>query len=104
VITGRPVTVAAAFANELPHLMPPPVEPFDPARLLDARVDNRVRVSVRQCYYSVPARFAGRAAARHLPHWGTGTVETSLRSALSGLLITFGGVGRRVRVTHRLHL
>jgi hypothetical protein len=37
-----------------------PGEPFDPARLLEARVDNRARVSVRQCFYSVPARYAGR--------------------------------------------
>jgi transposase len=60
VITGRPVTVAAAFATELPALRPLPVEGFDPARLLQARVDNRARVSVRQCFYSVPARYAGR--------------------------------------------
>jgi transposase len=60
VITGRPVTIAAAFAQESPHLMGLPAEPFDPARLLSARVDNRARVSVRQCYYSVPARYAGR--------------------------------------------
>jgi transposase len=60
VITGRPVTIAAAFANELPHLSPLPVESFDPARLLEARVDTRARVSVRQCYYSVPVRFTGR--------------------------------------------
>jgi hypothetical protein len=60
VITGRPVTIAAAFADELPRLMPLPAEPFDPARLLEARVDTRARVSVRQCYYSVPVRFAGR--------------------------------------------
>jgi transposase len=60
VITGRPVSVAAAFAAERPALMPLPDEPFDPARLLSARVDTRARVSVRQCYYSVPARYAGR--------------------------------------------
>ena len=60
VITGRPVTVAAAFAAEAPALAPLPDEPFDPARQLMARVDNRARVCVRQCYYSVPARFAGR--------------------------------------------
>jgi len=60
VITGRPVTVADAFAAELPHLMPLPVEPFDAARLVEARVDNRARVSLRQCYYSVPVRYAGR--------------------------------------------
>ncbi len=60
VITGRPVTVAAAFAVELPSLLPLPAETFDPARMLEARVDNRARVCVRQSYYSVPARFAGR--------------------------------------------
>lgn len=60
VITGRPLTIAAAFAAELPELLPLPAEPFDPARLLEARVDNRARVAVRQCYYSVPARYAGR--------------------------------------------
>lgn len=66
VITGRPVTVAAAFAAELPALLPLAAEPFDPARLLEARVDNRARVSVRQCYYSVPARLAGRRLAVRL--------------------------------------
>jgi transposase len=60
VITGRPVTVAAAFAAERPALAPLPAAPFDAARLLSARVDTRARVCVRQCYYSVPARFAGR--------------------------------------------
>ena len=39
VITGRPVTVAAAFAAEQPRVRPLPGEPFDPARLLQARVD-----------------------------------------------------------------
>ncbi|MGH8880403.1 MAG: IS21 family transposase, partial [Stackebrandtia sp.] len=60
VITGRPITVGAAFAAEAPQLIPLPAEPFDPARMLTARVDARARVCVRQCYYSVPARFAGR--------------------------------------------
>jgi transposase len=60
VITGRPVTVGAAFAVEAATLMPLPGEAFDPARLLEARVDNRARVSVRQCFYSVPARYVGR--------------------------------------------
>lgn len=66
VITGRPTTVAAAFAAELPALLPLPAEPFDPARRLEARVDNRARVAVRQCYYSVPARYAGRRLAVRL--------------------------------------
>lgn len=60
VITGRPITIGAAFAAESSELMGLPAEAFDCARLLDARVDNRARVSVRQCFYSVPARYAGR--------------------------------------------
>lgn len=60
VITGRPVTVGAAFAAEAPALNPLPVTGFDPARLLTARVDGRSRVCVRQSYYSVPARLVGR--------------------------------------------
>ena len=65
-ITGRPVTVGAAFAAERAQLLALPGEPFDPARLLAARVDNRARVSVRQCYYSVPARYVGRRLAVRL--------------------------------------
>jgi transposase len=60
VITGRPVTVAAAFAEEQLTMTALPAEAFDPARLLQARVDARARVCVRQNYYSVPARYAGR--------------------------------------------
>jgi hypothetical protein len=59
-ITGRAVTIAAAFAAEQPAMGPLPAESFDPARLLQARVDARARVCVRQNYYSVPARYAGR--------------------------------------------
>ncbi len=60
VITGRRETVAAGFAAELPSLLALPGEPFDPAVQSRARVDPRARVSVRQCYYSVPAWYAGR--------------------------------------------
>jgi len=60
VITGRLVTIAAAFADEQPAMLALPAEPFDPARLLQARVDARARVCVRQNYYSVPASYAGR--------------------------------------------
>ena len=60
VITGRPVTIAAAFAEEQLAMLPLAADPFDPARLLQARVDSRARVCVRQNYYSVPARYAGR--------------------------------------------
>src|SRR5260370_17851960 len=60
VITGRPVTVGAAFAAEEPMLAALPAEPFDAARLLSARVDARARGCVRQSFSSVPARYAGR--------------------------------------------
>lgn len=60
VITGRPITIGAAFAAESRALMGLPADGFDCARLLHARVDNRATVSVRQCFYSVPARYAGR--------------------------------------------
>ena len=66
VITGRAVTVAAAFAAEQPAMLPLPAEMFDPARLLTARVDGRARICVRQNYYSVPARYAGRRLAVRL--------------------------------------
>jgi hypothetical protein len=42
-------------------MLPLRSEPFDPARLLQARVDHRARVCVRQNYYSVPARYAAAA-------------------------------------------
>jgi hypothetical protein len=60
VITGRPSTVAASFSAELPAMRALPTEPFDPARVLEARADHRSRVCVRQNYYSVPARLVGR--------------------------------------------
>lgn len=59
-ITGRIETVGAAAARELPGLRALPQEVFDPAASLSCRVDARARVCVRQSYYSVPARFAGR--------------------------------------------
>jgi hypothetical protein len=60
VITGRPHTVAEAFVGELPTLGPLPAEAFDPTLVLRSRVDLRARVCLRQCYYSVPARYASR--------------------------------------------
>jgi len=60
VITGRALTIAAAFTAEQPAMMALPAEMFDAARLLHARVDTRARICVRQNHYSVPARYAGR--------------------------------------------
>ena len=39
---------------------PLPAEPFDVALVLSCRVDAKARICVRQSYYSVPARYAGR--------------------------------------------
>lgn len=72
VITGRRSTVSASFAGEAATLMPLPGGSFNTARLLQARVDAKARVSVRQCTYSVPARFAGRRLTVRL---GAATVE-----------------------------
>ncbi len=59
-IGGRLLTVAQHFALEADHLRPLPAEAFDPRVLLSCRVDRKSRVCVRQCFYSVPVRFAGR--------------------------------------------
>lgn len=72
VITGRTTTVGVAFAAEQPTLMALPAEVFDPRVLESRRVDQRARVSIRQCHYSVPARYAGRRLNVQL---GATTVE-----------------------------
>ena len=59
-IGARVETVGQSAARELPMLRPLPVEVFDVALVLSCRVDAKARVCVRQSYYSVPARFAGR--------------------------------------------
>lgn len=55
----RTVTVATDFALEAPLLRPLPAEAFETGVTLTPRVDRHSRVSVRQTYYSVPARFIG---------------------------------------------
>jgi hypothetical protein len=59
-IGGRAETVGEAAARETLLLRPPPAEPFDVALVLSCRVDAKARICVRQSYYSVPARYAGR--------------------------------------------
>jgi transposase len=59
-IGARAETVGAAAARELPLLNPLPDDAFDVSASLSCRVDAKARVCVRQSYYSVPARFAGR--------------------------------------------
>jgi len=59
-IGARAETVGAAAARELPLLRGLPGQAFDVALMLSCRVDAKARVCVRQSYYSVPARYAGR--------------------------------------------
>src|ERR1700757_4877470 len=65
VITGRPVTVAAAFADEQPAMLPLPAEPLDPAPLLQGRVDGRARGGVRLPATAVEVPGGPRVVARH---------------------------------------
>lgn len=88
-IDGRPRTVGAMFADEQPQLRALPDKPFHAATVLSARVDRKARVCVRQCYYSVPARFAGTRMTVHL---GAATV-----TVLDGDTV----VARHVRSLHK---
>ena len=65
-ITGRIRTVGEMFAIEQPVLCPLPTETFEPGLTLNPRVDRHARVMVRNCQYSVPARFIGRRVRVHL--------------------------------------
>ncbi len=56
----RVTTVGDDFAAEQPLLRPLPGEAFETGIVLRPRVDRHARVTVRQCQYSVPARFVGR--------------------------------------------
>jgi len=82
VITGRTLSVGAAFADEVPSLMPLPGNEFDPARLLQARVDGRSRIGVRQSYYSVPVRLVGRRLAVRLSATTVEVLDAGARVAV----------------------
>jgi transposase len=59
-IAHRLRSVGAEFAREQPLLQPLPDERFETGLVLQPRVDRYSRLTVRQCTYSVPARFIGR--------------------------------------------
>ena len=59
-IGARRATVGEAGTADAAALRPLPAEPFDFARVAPVKVDAKARVCVRQCFYSVPARYAGR--------------------------------------------
>jgi transposase len=58
-LEGRTVTVGTDYLLERSVLRPLPGEPFETGITLTPRVDRHSRISVRQTYYSVPARFIG---------------------------------------------
>ena len=58
-VGNRTNTVATDFAVERPLLRPLPAEPFPTWLTVTPRVDRYARITVRQCQYSVPARFIG---------------------------------------------
>ncbi|HEX4100684.1 MAG TPA: IS21 family transposase [Pseudonocardiaceae bacterium] len=59
-IAHRFRSVGAEFAREQPLLQPLPAERFETGLSLEPLVDRYSRLTVRQCTYSVPARFIGR--------------------------------------------
>ncbi len=65
-IAARAETVGQAAARELPLLAPLPPDRLDISAQLCCRVDPKSRVCVRQSYYSVPVRLAGRKVAVRL--------------------------------------
>ncbi|WP_405021745.1 Mu transposase domain-containing protein [Kitasatospora sp. NBC_00070] len=88
-IQGRPTSIGFDFETERPLLAPLPVDGYDCGLDLTPTVHRNGRVTVRQCYYSVPARFIG------------GTVRVSLRA---NELLVFDGrkvVARHPRLTRR---
>ena len=59
-IGARAATVGEAFAAEAPCLLALPDDGFECWGNVSAKVDSKARVCVRQSWYSVPARLAGR--------------------------------------------
>jgi transposase len=85
----RTVPVRVVFAAEAPLLRPLPEDDFDCGDTATPTVSPSSRITVRQCYYSVPARFIGRK------------VRVSLRA---NHLIIFDGrreVARHPRLSQR---
>jgi hypothetical protein len=73
-IGARRQTVGAMGETDRAALRPLPAEPFDAARVVSVRVDAKARVCVRQSFYSVPARYAGRRLVARI---GGTTIEVT---------------------------
>jgi hypothetical protein len=89
-LLGRRQSVGEQFLVERALLSPLPDERFDTMLVLSCRVDQKSRVCVRQCFYSVPARYVGRRievrlGAGHLDvRDGTAIVAVHERSVNKG--------------------
>lgn len=59
-IFGHQNSVGEDFAEEFSALRALPDERFEMMLALNCRVDSKSRICVRQCFYSVPARYVGR--------------------------------------------
>jgi len=59
-VHGRTASIGECFAAERELLLPLPDEEFDYSITLTPTVRRDWRIVVRQCYYSVPARFIGQ--------------------------------------------
>lgn len=59
-LQGRLTTIGFNFVSEADSLAPLPWEEFECGITLTPKVDRSSRISVRQCHYSVPARFIGQ--------------------------------------------
>lgn len=66
VIGTRPATVASMFTEETAVLRELPDDVFEAAETLSCKVDAKAMICVRQSYYSVPARHAGRRVSVRL--------------------------------------
>ncbi|MEV0186860.1 IS21 family transposase [Streptomyces sp. NPDC050625] len=60
ILAGRLTTVGFNFYTEADQLAPLPFEEFECGITLTPKVDRSSRITVRQCHYSVPARFIGQ--------------------------------------------
>ncbi|MEU9245717.1 IS21 family transposase [Streptomyces sp. NPDC048385] len=58
-LRGKLTTVGFNFRIEADELAPLPAEDFECGLTLTPKADRTSRITVRQCYYSVPARFIG---------------------------------------------
>jgi transposase len=60
ILHGRLTSVGFNFVTESETLAPLPFEDFECGITLTPKVDRTSRITVRQCHYSVPARFIGQ--------------------------------------------